>query len=249
MTSLLRVCALAAAVLTCSSTAFSGIEKVRSTSVVVIYATEEGGLARDCVDADCRSGPLAKAIETALKTQGVTISGLFDAVNADVGATTQLSQKPRLETSGPINVPLVRNPGRASALVIGNGAYANLVQLKGAPRDAEIVSKALGDAGFQTRTVIDAKLPALNATLHEFFSGLGVDDTAIVYYAGHGLQIDGENYLPAIEAEALDAKALTSSSIAVSELMDGLSRSKADRRILILDTHFPRRDADAAYKR
>lgn len=145
-----RFSAVAAAFLTCSSLAYGGLDRMRSTSVVVIYATEEGGRARDCADTDCKSGPVAKAIESALKTPRMTIAALFDAVNADVAATTHLSQKPRIEASQAINVPFVKNPEKASALVIGNGAYANLSRLESPPRDAEIVAKVLAEVGFRT---------------------------------------------------------------------------------------------------
>src|SRR5262245_53258053 len=104
-----------------------------AAGVVVIQATQPNGDAEDCADAECSSGPVAKAIVAALRSSKITIAGLFDQVNASVAAANKGRQVPWIAASGPIDVPLTENPAHSFALVIGNGAYTRLPVLKGAP--------------------------------------------------------------------------------------------------------------------
>lgn len=225
----------AAAALMFSSLAFGGLQRLDPESLIVIYATQEGATALDCVDAKCSSGPVAKALASAL-VRDVTIAGLFDAINADVAATSNGTQRPRISASESINVPLVKNAGHATALVIGNGQYRDLPRLVGSSQDPHIVGDSLNKIGFKTKIAVDVTLPDLMTAIDDFVKQLGEDDTAVFYYSGHGFWAEGQNYLAGVEAET---KSPMSGSLAVSALASSLSRSKAARKILILDTHFP----------
>src|SRR3954469_19809372 len=105
------------------------------------------------------------------------------------------------------------------ALVIGNGNYGTGIgQLANPPSDARLVTKALQSAGFGVTTVIDADQKMMKRAFAEFGQALadaGKDAVGLFYYAGHGVQVDGINYLiPAgaeihsqvdVEGEAVDA--------------------------------------------
>jgi uncharacterized caspase-like protein len=223
------------------SPALAGFVKVSDSheGVIVIYGTQPNGFARDCADAECKSGPVSIAIADALKKPGITIAGFFDAVNAGVAAGTQRTQIPSISASTGIDVPLRNNSGKSFALVIGNGAYAHFTPLTGSPHDAAIVGKSLSNSGFETTTLIDAKLSDLTKAIEDFLSHVGKEDTAVVYYSGHGLSFSGAGYLPAIDAPLSDGEALTATSVRVEALIAQFSAAPAAKRILILDTHFP----------
>jgi formylglycine-generating enzyme required for sulfatase activity len=85
------------------------------------------------------------------------------------------------------------------ALVIGNGNYgSSFSKLPNPPNDARLVSKALKDAGFEVMTVLDADQKQMKRAFSDFgnkLSAAGKDAVGLFYYAGHGVQVDGANYL------------------------------------------------------
>jgi uncharacterized caspase-like protein len=208
--------------------------------VVVITASMPNTVVRDCADAECSNGPMAKAIADALKTPDVTIAGFFSRVNASVAAATNRSQLPSITSSGPIDIALHGAGGKSVALVIGNGAYTHLRHLAGAPRDAETVGEGFKSIGFNTKALIDMPLVDVDKEITKLVRDFGAEDTIVLYYAGHGFSLNGARYLPALETEfSRDQNATIGSSMLVSELIERLERSKAGKKILILDTHFP----------
>jgi uncharacterized caspase-like protein len=217
----------------------AGIETVQPSSLVVIRGTHAGQSANDCADADCSSGPVAKAIVAALQNPAMTIAGLFDQVNAKVAIATNGAQTPTLTAWAATDVPLYEKGRKSLALVIGNGTYAHFPALRGSPRDADIVGKRLGEMGFQTMTLVNAQGEPLKTAIRVFLESLGSGDTAVLYYSGHGYSADGVEYLPPLDGRTTEVDALRKSSIDVAELAAEMSRSKAGRKLLILDTHFP----------
>ena len=90
------------------------------------------------------------------------------------------------------------------ALVVGQDRYAHLPPLKKAVNDAKSVAAALERAGFATDLVLDADVDHLLTALSAFGSRLSPGDEAVFFFAGHGVEIDGQNYLlptdmPAVE--------------------------------------------------
>ena len=85
--------------------------------------------------------------------------------------------------------------GRRVALVVGNDAYQAQAALANAVNDARAVANALTAVGFSVTKLEDATRVRLTSALVEFGRSLGDDDVALFYYAGHGVQVDRENYL------------------------------------------------------
>lgn len=85
------------------------------------------------------------------------------------------------------------------ALVIGNGNYGtSFSKLPNPPNDARLISKSLTDAGFKVITVIDADQKKMKRAFTDFgklLSDAGSDAVGLFYYAGHGVQVNGANYL------------------------------------------------------
>ncbi|MBR0858885.1 caspase family protein [Bradyrhizobium liaoningense] len=82
------------------------------------------------------------------------------------------------------------------ALVMGNSAYKNVAKLANPANDAALVGGMLGKAGFDTVDVkLDLNVVDMRKALREFGSKAREADIAVIYYAGHGIELDGTNYL------------------------------------------------------
>jgi Caspase domain len=98
------------------------------------------------------------------------------------------------------SAPAWAGEGRV-ALVIGNGAYQKVPLLPNPPRDASDVAGALEQLGFKVTRLIDGDLAGMNKALADFGAAAANADTAIVFYAGHGIEAAGENWLIPVDAE------------------------------------------------
>jgi uncharacterized caspase-like protein len=90
------------------------------------------------------------------------------------------------------------------ALVVGNSAYAHLPALDSPRNDAAAVAEKLNGLGFNVITGIDLDRAATIKKLQQFRHVLAHAKTALFYYAGHGLEVSGEEYLVPIDADLGD---------------------------------------------
>lgn len=125
--------------------------------------------------------------------------------------------------------------GRRVALVIGNGAYTSS-PLANAVNDAKAVAATLGALKFNVvKLALDTTAVALDRAIDQFVQLLQPGDVAVVYYAGHGIQIAGENYLLPIDFHAQDEADARYASYSAALLHDKLAERGARMKILILD--------------
>ena len=90
---------------------------------------------------------------------------------------------------------------RRVALVISNANYENTPTLTNPPLDAEAVAEILRDMRFdEVDVLLDATADALRKRLRDFALKARLADVAVIYYAGHGLEADGQNYLVPVDA-------------------------------------------------
>ena len=120
------------------------------------------------------------------------------------------------------------------ALVIGNDRY-RVSPLVNPPRDARSMDGVLREIGFTVTTKFNLTQRAMEETVDTFAASVRPGDLALVYYSGHGMQIDGENYLNPIDLEVRDETDAKYGSYAVDKLREKLEKSGAKLRILILD--------------
>lgn len=92
------------------------------------------------------------------------------------------------------------NAGAKVALVIGNSAYEAAPFLKNPENDARLVGVALEEAGFEVTSLTDLGHSALIDALGKFSRRAASAETAVIYYAGHGMEIDRENFLIPVDA-------------------------------------------------
>src|ERR1700752_1895598 len=87
------------------------------------------------------------------------------------------------------------------ALVIGNSAYKNVPRLKNPANDASVVTAVLKSAGVDTvDSREELRVVEMRRALREFGNKTRDADVAVIYYAGHGIEVDGTNYLIPVDA-------------------------------------------------
>ena len=112
------------------------------------------------------------------------------------------------------------------ALVIGNKNYTNQTGLKNPIRDAQLLRDTLDDLGFRVIEVYDANVDTISNKLAEFASQASRAKVAVVYYAGHGVGVDGKNYLIPLQATNLSRATLPKKLISLDELKEAVSSSQ-----------------------
>lgn len=134
-------------------------------------------------------------------------------------------------------LPLLAQPeeGKRIALVIGNDAYSTR-PLQNAVNDARAMQRALTGAGFRVIAQENAGRVAMETAVADFLSKIGPGDTALLYYAGHALQIQGENVLIPVDftsaSSIIDAKF---KSFSLSPVFQAFPDLRAARIIVIID--------------
>lgn len=121
------------------------------------------------------------------------------------------------------------------ALVIGNGGYATNA-LANPPNDAELMARTLKSVGFEVVKLIDADQAAMRRAVLEFGRRLrGGDAVGLFYYAGHGVQVGGENYLIPVGADIKDPEEVALQGVSLDELLKTMARASSRLNIAILD--------------
>ena len=116
--------------------------------------------------------------------------------------------------------------GRRLALVVGNDAYTDQSVLRNAVNDARAVASALGEVGFAVTRVENADRARLTSALSDFAGSLRDDDVALFYFAGHGVQVDQENYLMPTDYAGRTASALRFDAVSASDVEEMLRRAQ-----------------------
>ncbi|HEY1862987.1 MAG TPA: caspase family protein [Roseiarcus sp.] len=120
------------------------------------------------------------------------------------------------------------------ALVIGNSAYQNAVRLDNAVFDAKAVAESFRKLGFQVVDGYDLDIDQMRSKVSEFSAALSDSKSAVIYYAGHGIAVDEENYLIPTDIVLKSPTDLDLNAIGVSLLLKQMKRD--DRvNIVILD--------------
>ncbi len=127
------------------------------------------------------------------------------------------------------------NSDKRVALVVGNGAYAGLPVLPNPSRDANLIADQLRALDFEVIEVVDSDLDSMVDAVRRFGRQAEGAGAALFYYAGHGLQNTGENYLLPVNAEIEDAADLRYESMPLTLVMDELEHASADISLVILD--------------
>jgi len=127
--------------------------------------------------------------------------------------------------------------GIRQALVIGNGNYADLGKLRNPVNDATDIAAALGRLGFKVTLITDAGRKGMNQALNDFHDTLAQDSGSdgFFWYAGHGVQAKGENYLIPVGADIRREADLEDEAVSVRRLNSLLDDARNRVNIVVLD--------------
>jgi Caspase domain len=161
-------------------------------------------------------------------------SAAFALTPYDNFDTAQARQKARERLAALMPQALAGATARRVALIVGNGAYKNVHQLENPPRDAKLIAGALRDIGFQTVTLAnDLSRDRFFEALKSFAREAEKADWAVVYYAGHGLEIGGVNYLVPVDAKLAADKDAESEAVALEQVIAAVGGARKLRLVML----------------
>ena len=171
----------------------------------------------------------------------------IDPNNADARRNlAQAQQRQGGQTSGQVAAmpqparPQVQSQQTAPAkyaLVIGNGNYTSISRLRNSVNDANDMAEALQSLGFIVDKVLDGDLNQMEAAVSRFRNRLSVSNNAygFFFYAGHGVQASGINYLLPVNVNIPSENYLGERAVSVQALMGELDDAGNDLNVIVLD--------------
>lgn len=121
------------------------------------------------------------------------------------------------------------------ALVIGNGKYEGVGMLRNPANDAAAMSATLRKLGFAVTTKIDVDLVQLEDAVVQFRRSLKKGSVALFFYAGHGLQVRGENFLLPINSRLKEEFEVNRKCYGVDQVIGAMEESESSLKVIILD--------------
>jgi hypothetical protein len=123
------------------------------------------------------------------------------------------------------------------ALVIGNGAYRNLSRLSNPVNDANDIAAALTSIGFTVDKLIDASQEQIDSAVIRLKNRLSVaaNSYGFLFYAGHGVQSNGENFLIPVDANIPGENYLRSRAVSVQVMLNELNDAGNGLNMVVLD--------------
>jgi len=141
----------------------------------------------------------------------------------------------RIEAKIGITRPSRERTGGRIALVVGNSKYEAFDTLANPKRDAAAIADALGKSGFQNvKLLTDVNRESLSAALKSFTEDSKNANWSVVYFAGHGIELDGSNYLVPVDAKFENDADIPKESIALDQILNAVGAAD-EMRLVILD--------------
>ena len=200
-----------------------------------------------------RHGSRGELVSSLQRKLGLTPNGNFGAQETRALAALQRKKfsfadgiySPAIDTGLQYNIlksaPAAPQPvrhiavdSRRIALVIGNGAYTGAQALGNPVGDAHAIAEKLKQLNFSVTLLPDASEHAMVQGIVKFKDDLTACHVGLIFYAGHGVQIDGENYVLPVDCNPATQAQLRQSSVALSTLLEPLEES-GKVGIIILD--------------
>ena len=127
----------------------------------------------------------------------------------------------------------IANAERRVALVLGNSQYQHAVPLTNPVRDAQAMAERLKKLDFEVVSGFDQTKSQTQATIAQFAKQVRGADIALFFYAGHGLQVSGKNYLLPVDAALEDETSLDFEAVSVDFVLRQMSRETSIRLVFL----------------
>lgn len=121
------------------------------------------------------------------------------------------------------------------ALVVGMASNAHIPPLRNTVHDAQALSETLERIGFEVTTLIDAPKAELAEALSDFAFRSETADLALIYFAGHGVEVQGENFLIPVDAVVKSNRDIQQQSISLTAMLSAVDHARK-MRVVILDS-------------
>lgn len=136
---------------------------------------------------------------------------------------------------GPVAAAADIVEGRKVALVVGNGAYQHVERVDQAPKDAKLIADTLKGLGFEVKSYTDLEHRSLSRVAADFDAQLEGAAVGFFYYAGHGVQVDGHNYLVPVDAQISGEQYVESEAVDVTKVLQSMDRAHSRLNVVVLD--------------
>jgi len=131
------------------------------------------------------------------------------------------------------------------ALIIGNDTYEFVAKLQNARADARAMAKSLSDLGYHVTLKTDLPEKGMRAAVRQFKETVNSGDEVLFFYAGHGLQLGGTNYLLPTDIKGESEDQVKDEAMQLQRLLDDMSEKNAKFTLALIDAcrdnPFPRR--------
>lgn len=121
------------------------------------------------------------------------------------------------------------------ALVVGNDGYRQVAPLQNARADARAMAEALEKSGFAVTQELDRTRGQMNTVLKRFRQSVSGGDEVVLFYAGHGVQVGGANYLLPVDIEDVADSDVADEAISLQKVLDDLEERRPRFTLVIVD--------------
>lgn len=156
-------------------------------------------------------------------------------VAPEISKTTPENPPAEQTANRPMKPAVTGNSHKRLALVIGNDSYQNVPKLENAREDARVIAQNFQNLGYQVTLRTDLVEKQMKATLRNFVALVEGGDEVIIYYAGHGVQLAGANYLLPVDIAGENEAQVRDEAIQLQKILDDLSDRKAKFTLAVLD--------------
>lgn len=191
-------------------------------------------------EANVKSQPVQSqnvtASQSALEQETVDPK-VIEQIKAELNGLYAMLRAQQAEESATPNQSLTyQEKGQRYALVVGNANYPKSIgRLKNSVNDAVDISKVLKTLGFEVSLVTDGSLEEIEKAVSDLSRRVQEHDTVLFYYAGHGVALEGENYLLPVSSGISDAIDVKYKSLNLSYVLDRLDRGSSGVTMVVLD--------------
>jgi len=212
------------------------VERERAARDIEAAAAERARAARDLAAVEVERRRMTEAALNAktqaefveVQRQRTELTGRIEELERQIAAAA------RARAIDPALLAVMRTE-RRHALVVGNGDYRRFGKLQNAVNDARAMSASLRRLGFDVTLVENADQRNLRRAVLEFGRKIDRDSVGLFYYAGHAVQVRGENYLLPADADTRHEDEVEVDAIAVGQVLSRIAAAGGRVNIAILD--------------